>query len=102
MRNFNAIITNPPYAGSLHLDIFNRLLDNLDGKTGQMTIVEPSTWLINVKKCLDGLHKGERDDSLNAACYAMDKNGYREHIREFLDEVFCERSIKEKFYRKFR
>ena len=50
MRNFNAIITNPPYAGSLHLDIFDRLLDNLDGKTGQMTIVEPSTWLINVRK----------------------------------------------------
>ena len=47
---FNAIITNPPYAGSLHLDIFDRLLDNLDEKTGQMTIVEPSTWLINVRK----------------------------------------------------
>ena len=50
MRNFNTIITNPPYAGSLHLDIFDRLLDNLDEKTGQMTIVEPSTWLINVRK----------------------------------------------------
>ena len=50
MRNFNTIITNPPYAGSLHLDIFNRLLDNLDEKTGQMTIVEPSTWLIYVRK----------------------------------------------------
>lgn len=58
--------------------------------------------LPSVKKCLEGLMKGERDASLNAACYAMDKNGYREHIREFLDEVYCDRSIKEKFYRKYR
>jgi len=59
-------------------------------------------FLPSVKKCLEGLTKGERDASLNAACYAMDKNGYREHIREFLDEVYCDRSIKEKFYRKYR
>lgn len=58
--------------------------------------------LPSVKKCLEGLHKGERDSSLNAACYAMDKNGYRERIREFLDEVVCERTIKDKFYRKYR
>ena len=54
MRNFNTIITNPPYAGSLHLDIFDRLLDNLEvcqgQTTGQMVIVEPSTWLINVRR----------------------------------------------------
>lgn len=55
-----------------------------------------------VIKCLKGLSEGERDASLNAACYAMDKNGYREHIREFLDEVYCDRGIKEKFYRKYR
>lgn len=46
---FNTIITNPPYAGSLHLEIFERLLDRLDEK-GQMTIIEPATWLINVRK----------------------------------------------------
>lgn len=55
-----------------------------------------------VTKCLEGLVEGERDSSLNAACYAMDKNGYREHIREFLDEVCCDHSIKEKFYHKYR
>jgi hypothetical protein len=59
-------------------------------------------FLPSVKKCLEGLHQGERDSSLNAACYAMDKNGYREHIREFLDEVCCDRSVKEKFYHKYR
>lgn len=59
-------------------------------------------FLPSVKKCLEGLHQGERDSSLNAACYAMDKNGYRDHIREFLDEVLCDRSIKAKFYHKYR
>lgn len=58
--------------------------------------------LPSVKKCLEGLHKGERDSSLNAACYAMDKCNYRNHIREFLDEVCCERSVKDKFYHKYR
>lgn len=55
-----------------------------------------------VEKCLKGLMEGERDSSLNAACWGMKMNGYREHIREFLDEVCCDRSIKEKFYRRYR
>lgn len=58
--------------------------------------------LPSVKKCLEGLQQGERDSSLNAACYAMDKNGYRDHILEFLNEVFVERSIKDKFRAKYR
>lgn len=64
----------------------------------------PNGWryLPIVQKCLKGLHEGERDSSLHAACYAMDKNGYRSHIREFLDEVYCDRSVKEKFYRKYK
>lgn len=55
-----------------------------------------------VKKCLEGLHVGERDNSINAACYAMNKNGYRNSIREFLDEVPVEETIKSKFRRKYR
>lgn len=65
---------------------------------------KPDGWrnLPSVKKCLDGLIKGERDSSLNAACYAMDKNGYREHIGEFLDECAVEPTIKNKFRAKYR
>lgn len=43
--------------------------------------------LPSVKHCLEGLVKGERDTSLCKACYAMDKNGYRDSIQTFLNEV---------------
>lgn len=64
----------------------------------------PEGWrnLPSVKKCLEGLNVGERDNSINAACYAMNKNGYRNSIREFLDEVPVEETIKSKFRRKYR
>lgn len=58
--------------------------------------------LPSVKKCLEGLQKGERDNSLNAACYAMDNNGYHDRIRDFLNEVVCDESIKRKFRAKYR
>lgn len=46
---FDVVIQNPPYNGSLHLDFFNKGLDVL-AETGKMVIIEPSTWLINVRK----------------------------------------------------
>lgn len=55
-----------------------------------------------VKKCLDGLSEGERDKSLHAACWVMDKYGYKDKIPQFLDEVVCDRSVKAKFYRRFK
>ena len=46
---FDYIIQNPPYSGSLHLDFFEKGLDLLK-EDGKMTIIEPATWLINVRK----------------------------------------------------
>lgn len=46
---FDYIIQNPPYKRSLHLDFFNKGLDVLT-ETGKMVIIEPATWLINVRK----------------------------------------------------
>ena len=46
---FNLIISNPPYNGDLHLKMFTGMLNALDSN-GKMSIIEPSTWLINVKK----------------------------------------------------
>ena len=46
---FDVVIQNPPYNGSLHLDFFNKGLDALT-ETGKMVIIEPATWLINVRK----------------------------------------------------
>ena len=52
---FDYVVTNPPYAGSLHLSFFelglnHMRLDELGKKCGQMTIIEPATWLINIRK----------------------------------------------------
>lgn len=58
--------------------------------------------LPSVKKCLDGLHVGERDNALCAACYAMDKNGYRDRIPEFLEECAVERAFKDKWLKRYR
>ena len=39
---------NPPYDGDLHLDFFNRALDNL-AEDGKVCIVEPGQWLVQLK-----------------------------------------------------
>lgn len=49
MPKFDYIIQNPPYSGSLHLDFMNKGLDMLS-ENGKMVIIEPATWLINVRK----------------------------------------------------
>ena len=49
MLKFDYIIQNPPYAGTLHTKFFNKGLDILSD-TGKMVIIEPSTWLINLRK----------------------------------------------------
>lgn len=46
---FDMIIQNPPYDGSLHLDFFN-LGMNVLAENGKMVIIEPATWLINVRR----------------------------------------------------
>lgn len=46
---FDYIIQNPPYKGSLHLDFLEKGLDLLK-EDGKMVIIEPATWLINVRK----------------------------------------------------
>ena len=46
---FDMIIQNPPYKGSLHLEFLEKGLNVLN-KNGKMVIVEPATWLINVRK----------------------------------------------------
>ena len=49
MPKFDCIIQNPPYNKSLHLDFFNKGLDLLSD-TGKMVIIEPSTWLIELRQ----------------------------------------------------
>ena len=63
-----------------------------------------SSWrnLPSVKKCLSGLSKGERDSSINAACYAMNKNGYGRNISEFLDEISMTSNLPRDMINKFK
>ena len=49
MPKFDFIIQNPPYNKSLHLNFFNKGLDLLSD-TGKMVIIEPSTWLIELRQ----------------------------------------------------
>lgn len=46
---FDMIIQNPPYKGPLHLEFLEKGL-NLLKETGKMVIVEPATWLIDIRK----------------------------------------------------
>ena len=46
---FSNIVLNPPYNGSLHLEILKNSLDLLTDD-GHLVVVEPATWLINVRR----------------------------------------------------
>jgi hypothetical protein len=46
---FDYIVQNPPYSGSLHLTFFEKSLELLKDD-GKMVIIEPATWLINVRR----------------------------------------------------
>ena len=48
MPKFDYIVQNPPYSGDLHLDFLKMGLNMLNEK-GQMVIIEPATWLINLR-----------------------------------------------------
>lgn len=49
MPVFNYVIQNPPYSGSLHLNFLKLSLDLVEKSKGVFSIVNPSTWLIQVK-----------------------------------------------------
>ena len=57
--------------------------------------------LPSVKRCLEGLCKGERDNAINKACYGMRENGYASEIPTFLDEIVVPYEFKVKFKNKY-
>lgn len=50
MPKFDYIIQNPPYSGNLHIQIENFILDNALSEKGKMVIIQPASWLIDVRK----------------------------------------------------
>ena len=47
---FDCVIQNPPYAGHFHLSFLKKGMNILNGENGKMTIIEPATWLINIRR----------------------------------------------------
>lgn len=58
---FDTIIQNPPYRKTLHLSFFQKGLDCLD-ENGQMVIIEPATWLIDVFRPNSTYVKGNKSN----------------------------------------
>ena len=56
MSKFDYIIQNPPYNKNLHIQFFNKGLDILSD-TGKMTIIEPATWLMNLRQNSSNVNK---------------------------------------------
>lgn len=48
--DYDFIIQNPPYNGNFHLEFLKKGLEILKKDSGKMTIIEPATWLINIRK----------------------------------------------------
>ena len=82
----------------------NIILQQMRMSRNSAQLHNPEGWrnLPSVKKCLEGLHVGERDNALCAACYAMDKNGYRSSIPQFIDECDVEMTFKRKWKSRYR
>lgn len=47
---YDFIIQNPPYSRTFHLEFLKKGIELLKKDSGKMTIIEPATWLINVRK----------------------------------------------------
>lgn len=68
---------------------FNDAINNACYENKSQYSNNPEGWrnLPSVKECLDGLVEGERDNKINAACYAISKHFSKVEIREFLSEI---------------
>ena len=84
MPKFDYIIQNPPYNKSLHLDFFNKGLDLLS-ETGKMVIIEPSTWLIELRQNI-----AEKKSSQMKKYIAL-----KERIKGYVSKVVIENYNKE-------
>jgi hypothetical protein len=80
-------LQNPPYKKSLHLDFFNVGLDLITKFNGKMVIIEPASWLIDVRKYGK---KGEnyRVNSSQILKYEQIKSKINGHIESVIIENF--------------
>ena len=81
MPKFDFIVQNPPYNKSLHLDFFNKGLDLLSD-TGKMVIIEPSTWLIELRQNI------AKKKSSQMKKYIALKERIKGHVNKIIVENF--------------
>ena len=81
MPKFDFIIYNPPYNKILHLDFFNKGLDLLSD-TGKMIIIEPSTWLIELRQNIT------KKKSSQMKKYITLKERVKKHVSKVIIENF--------------
>ena len=81
MPKFDFIIQNPPYNKTLHIDFFNKGLDLLSN-TGKMVIIEPSTWLIELR------HNIAEKKSSQMKKYIALKERIKGHVSKVVVENF--------------
>ena len=80
-KRFDIILSNPPYNKTLHIDFFNKGLDLLSD-TGKMVIIEPSTWLIELRQNI-----GEKKSSQMKKYIAI-KERIKGHVSKVVIENF--------------
>lgn len=80
MPKFDYIIQNPPYSANLHIQIENHILDNALSDDGKMVIIQPASWLIDVRKP-NGRNK-------NAPIFDELKNKLGKHVYKVVIENY--------------
>ena len=89
MPNFDFVVQNPPYSGSLHLDFLKKGYEMLSDK-GQMIIIEPAVWLINVRKY------GKRNVEMRSQSSAIKKyDGLKKMLEGQVKKIIIENYNKE-------
>lgn len=100
-----------PFNSEIILNYANKIyelecdMNNLYTKQAEYRKGDNTSWrnLPSVKYCFAGLTVGERDSSINTACYAILKNGYsRNDIHDFLSELICQYPDLKEFVSKFK
>ena len=70
---FDICLMNPPYDRDLHLDFFEKSLDFI-ADDGKMVIIEPATWLINLKDSGKGKRYNELKNRIDKITKSVEIN----------------------------
>ena len=82
MPKFDFVVQNPPYSGSLHLNFLKKGYDMLSDK-GQMIIIEPATWLIDIRK-YGKKHEDMRINSSDIKKYEECKQMLKSQVKKII------------------